>query len=158
MDTGLQFYQMLLTYLLTYSTCPYPEPARSCPYIHIPLPEDNLNIILPSMPGSPQWSLSLRFPHQNPEYASPLHHTRYMPSPSLSSRFYHPHNIGEEYGSLSSSLCSFLHYPVTSSVLGPNILLNTLFSNTLSLCSSFNVSDQVSRPYKTTGKIKVLYI
>jgi hypothetical protein len=24
------------------------------------------------MPGSPQWSLSLRFPHQNPVHASPL--------------------------------------------------------------------------------------
>jgi hypothetical protein len=34
----------------------------------------------------------------------------------------------------SSSLCSFLHPPVTSSLFGPNILLNTLFSNTLSLC------------------------
>jgi hypothetical protein len=31
-----------------------------------------LNIILPSMPGSPQWSLSLRFPHQNPIGASTL--------------------------------------------------------------------------------------
>jgi len=27
----------------------------------------------------------------------------------------------------------FLHSPVTSSLLGPNILLNTIFSNTLSL-------------------------
>ena len=35
--------------------------------------------------------------------------------------------LGEEYRSLSSSLCSFLHFPVTSSLLGPNILLNTLF-------------------------------
>ena len=26
----------------------------------------HLNIILPSMPGSPKWSLSLRFPHQSP--------------------------------------------------------------------------------------------
>ena len=26
----------------------------------------HLNIILPSMSGSPQWSLSLRFPNQNP--------------------------------------------------------------------------------------------
>ena len=31
--------------------------------------------------------------------------------------------FGEEYWSLSSSLCSFLHYPVTSSLLGPYILL-----------------------------------
>jgi hypothetical protein len=37
--------------------------------------------------------------------------------------------------------------------LGPNILLSTLFSNTLNLCSSLIVRDQVSHPYKTTGKI-----
>jgi hypothetical protein len=30
-------------------------------------------------------------------------------------------------------LCNFLHSPVASSLLGPNTLLNTLFSNTLSL-------------------------
>jgi len=29
--------------------------------------------------------------------------------------------LGEQYRSLSSSLCSFLHSPVTSSLLGPNI-------------------------------------
>ena len=40
--------------------------------------------------------------------------------------------LGEEYRSLSSSLCSLLHSPVTSSLLDPNILLNTIFSNTLS--------------------------
>jgi hypothetical protein len=32
----------------------------------------HLHIILPSIPESPQWSLSLRFPHQNPIHASPL--------------------------------------------------------------------------------------
>ena len=64
----------------------------------------------------------------------------------------------KEYRSLSSSLCSFLHYLVTSSLLGPNILLSILFSNALSLCSSLNVSDQVSHPHKTRGKIIVLYI
>jgi len=47
----------------------------------------------------------------------------------------------------------FLYSPVTSSLLDPNILLNTIFSNTLSLRSSRNVSDQVSHPYKTTGTI-----
>ena len=41
--------------------------------------------------------------------------------------------LGEQYGLLSSSLCSFLHSPVTSPLLGPNILLSTLFSNTLNL-------------------------
>ena len=66
--------------------------------------------------------------------------------------------LGEEYGSLSFSLCSFLHSPVTSSLLGPNNLLSTLFSYTLSLRSFLNVSDQVSHPNKTTGKIIVLYI
>ena len=66
--------------------------------------------------------------------------------------------LGEEYRSLSSSLCSLLHSPVTSSLLGPNILLNTIFSNTLSFLSSLNVSDQASHPYKATGKIIVLYI
>ena len=59
--------------------------------------------------------------------------------------------LGEEYRSLSSSLCSFLHSPDTPFLLGPNILLNILFSNTLSLHSSLNVSDQLSHPYKTTG-------
>ena len=66
--------------------------------------------------------------------------------------------FGEEYKSLSSSLCSFLHYPVTLSLTGPNILLSTLFSNTLNLRSSLKVSDQVSHLYKTTGKLTVLYI
>ena len=40
--------------------------------------------------------------------------------------------LGEEYKSFNSSLCNLLHSPVTSSLLGPNILLNTMFSNTLS--------------------------
>jgi hypothetical protein len=65
--------------------------------------------------------------------------------------------FGDEYRSLSSSLCSLLHSPVASSLLGPNILLSSLFSNTLSLCSSLSVRDQVSHPYKTRGKIIVLY-
>ena len=38
--------------------------------------------------------------------------------------------FGEQYRSLSSSLCSFLHCPVTPSLLAPNITLNTLLSNT----------------------------
>jgi hypothetical protein len=43
-------------------------------------------------------------------------------------------------------LSNFLHSPVTSSLLSPNILLRILFSNTLSLlslCSYFSVRDQL---------------
>ena len=71
--------------------------------------------------------------------------------------FYTQTTLGEEYRSLCFSLSSFLHSPVASSLLDPNILLNTLFSNTLSLHSSLNMSDQVPHPHKTTGKIIVLY-
>ena len=66
--------------------------------------------------------------------------------------------FGEQYISLSSSLCSFLHSPVTASLLGPNIFLSTLFSSILSLCSSLIVSDQVSHPYKTTDKTIVMCV
>jgi hypothetical protein len=54
----------------------------------------HLNVIFSSTPGSPKWSLPLRFPHQHPVYASPLTHTRDMSRPSHSSRFYHPNHIG----------------------------------------------------------------
>ena len=65
--------------------------------VHIPtshLLEIHPNIIHPSTPRSPQWSLSLRFPQLDPIQPPLLTHTRHMPSPSHSSRFYHPHNIG----------------------------------------------------------------
>jgi hypothetical protein len=96
------------------TTCPYPKPARSSPYPHILLPEDTstkIQITLPSTPESPKWSLSLRFPQHNPVYAS-LPHTRYMPSPSNSSRFFTQTISGEEYRSFSSSLWSFLQSSV----------------------------------------------
>jgi hypothetical protein len=62
--------------------------------------------------------------------------------------------IFDEYRLWSTSLYSFLHYS-SSSLLGPNILLNTLFSKSLSLCSSLKVVDHVSHPYSTTGKILI---
>ena len=74
----------------------------------------------------------------------------YMPCLSHSSRFDHPNNI--PWGVQIIKL--FLHSPVTSSLLGPSILLNTLFSNTLRLLSSLNVGDKGSRPFKTTGKME----
>jgi len=88
-------------------------------------PKIHLYIILQSTPGSPKWSLYFSRSHQNPVYTSALPRTCYMPRPPHSPRIITRIIFGE-YRSLSSSLCSFLHSPVTSSILGPNILLNTL--------------------------------
>ena len=114
------------------------------------------NIILPSAPGSPRWF----FPS-----VSPLK-TLYTPLPSPVRATCPAHLIlldvitrtifAEQYTSLSSSLYSFLHSPFTSSLLWANIL-NALFSNSVSLRSSLNVSDQVSHPCITTCRIIVLY-
>ena len=116
----------------------------------------HLNIMLPSMRGSSKWCLSLRPLHQNSVYTSPLPHTCSMSRPSLSSWFDHPNNIW--WGvQIIKLLMWFSPLPVTSSLLCPNILLSTVFSNTLILRPSLNMSDQVSLPY-TIGKIIVLYI
>jgi hypothetical protein len=66
--------------------------------------------------------------------------------------------FAEEYRVYSSSLCSLLYSLVTSYLLGPRILLSTLFPKPLSLDSSLSVSDQVSQQNKTTSKIMVLII
>jgi len=80
-------------------------------------------------------------------FISLVPHTCYMPHPYHASLFDDSNKIlwGEQI--ISSSLCSLLHSPVASSLLSPNILLNTLLSNSHSLRSSLN--DQVSHPYKT---------
>ena len=71
-----------------------------------------LSIILPSMPRSPKWSLSLRFPHQT--LYTPLLPPICATCPAhLILNFITRTILGEEYRSLNSSLCTFLHSPVT---------------------------------------------
>jgi hypothetical protein len=121
------------------ATCPYPEPHRSVHTLTPNFLKFRLTIILPSTPGSSKRSLSLWFHHQtqytpllSPHVATcPAHLTLlYLMTRTI---------FGDEYRSLSSSLCSCLYSLVTSSLLGSNILPGTLFSNTFSLRSSLSV-------------------
>ena len=73
----------------------------------------HLNIILPSASGSPQWSLSLRFPHQNPAHPSPL--------PNLILLDFTTRTIfGKEHRSLSSSLCNKYWNKLSASTIAIN--------------------------------------
>jgi len=122
--------------------------------VHILTPyfsQIHFNIILPSMPSSSKWLLQV-FP------PTLCIHLLY-----LSCMLHDPAVItliilGEEYKLWNSSLHSFLHPSVTSSLLGQNIFLSTLFTSVLKLHLSLNVRDKVSQAYKTTGKIILLYI
>jgi hypothetical protein len=42
-------------------------------------------------------------------------------------------------------------------LLGPNILLSTMFSSILSLCLFLEVREEISHPYKTKGKLCILF-
>ena len=127
--------------------CLYPEPDQSSPCPPIPLLEDPSSYHHPIYARFFQVVSFPHFPHQNPACTSPVHTT--CPAHLILLHLMTRIIFGKEYRSLSSSWYSFLHSPVISSLLGPNILLSTLFSNTLSLRSSLSVRDNVSHPYKT---------
>ena len=69
------------------------------------------NIIHSSTPRSPQLSLSLRFPHQDPIHplSSPIRAT--CPAHIILLDFITRTILGEEYKSFSSSLCNLFHSP-----------------------------------------------
>ena len=114
-----------------HSECPPPTPIlNQLDPIHNPIShylKIQLNIILPSMPGSPNGLFPSCF----------LTKTLYMPllypiratcpAHLILLNFITRKILGEEYRTLSSSVCIFLHSLVTLSLLGLNILRNTLF-------------------------------
>jgi hypothetical protein len=113
----------------------------------------NFNNILTSMSRS--WNMSLPFRLATKlvtKFGTLLcvHTTAYL----IFHNLFMLMRLGKQ-NSWSSSLCSFLQPRVTSSLLRPNILLSTLFSNTLGLNSSLNITDQVEYQHTTAAKIVV---
>ena len=123
------------------ATCPYPEPDHSSPCLLNHFLKIHLNII-PIYAWVYPLGLTLRYPHPNPVCSFPLSMRATCPAHLILLDLITRTILREEYRSLSSSLWSFLRSPTLSSLLGPNILLSTLFSNTLSLRSSLNVRYQ----------------
>ena len=83
-----------LTHSQVPATCPYPEPAWSSPYSHIPLPKRSILIFSSHLRlGLPTGLFPSGSPPPNPVHASSLTHTPYMHRSSHSSRLYNPQNI-----------------------------------------------------------------
>ena len=110
--------------------CPSPVPTLSqLDPVHVSYSTSCRSILISSshlclcLPSG----LSLRFPHQNLEYASPLPIRATCPVHHILLDFITLKILFKQYRSLSSSLCSFLHSHLTSSLLGPNILVTPYF-------------------------------
>ena len=122
-----------------HATWPYPEPEKSKPWLPGPLflisilmLSSHLRICLPSnLFSSVPLTETLYAPHMSPIHARNSAH--FIPFDSNTQTIF-----SEEYRSLSSSLCSLLHFPVTSSLLGPNIphrhILEELHATFLPVC------------------------
>jgi len=136
------------------ATCLYPEPDQSSPCPPHPTSRRSILILSSHLPlGLPSGVFS------------PSFHTKALYTPLLSFiRAECPDNLilhdlstrkvlGKNYRSLGSSTCSLLHSPVISSLLGPNILLSTLFSNTLSPRASYAFARQYIETFYCTRAV-----
>ena len=104
------------------ANCPCPEPARSNP--HPPHPTSWRSILILSSHlglGLPSGLCPSGFPTKTlyTPFLSPIRAT--CPAHLNLLDFITRTILGEKYRSLSSSLCSFLHFPVSLSFLSPNI-------------------------------------
>jgi hypothetical protein len=122
------------------ANCPYHDSARSSPYTHIQLPEDPFYYYPPIYAWVSKVIYFLQVSPPKPYILrlSPIRSK--CPAHLILLDFISRKILGEQYRSFSSSLCNFLHSPITSSLLGPNILLSTLFSNMGKKYRSFSSS------------------
>jgi hypothetical protein len=102
----------------------------------------------PSTSWSSWWSHYFWLSHQYPMCIPFLSHSCYI---TLSQSWL-------DHSNYTWQSIQLMNPPTCHHLAGPNILLSTLFFDTFSLCCYLNVSDEVSHPYRITGKITVLYI
>ena len=121
-----------LPYAQVPATSPCPEPAQSRPYpLHhtswrsILILSSHLSLAPPSDPFPSDFSTKTLYT----PLLSPIRAT--CPAHLILLDLITQTILGEQNRSLSSSLCSFLHSSLTSSILGLNIFLATQFSYTL---------------------------
>jgi hypothetical protein len=136
-----------------FSTVFYSEPDQPSPYI--PPHPFSLRYILILSSHLPLGLPSGLFPSglpPKPYMHSSSPHACHMPCPSHCPWLDHSNYIWRRVQVMKLLIMQFSLSPTISSLFSPNILLSTLFSNTL------NVRDQVLHPYTTTGQIIVLYI
>ena len=116
--------------------------------VHIPtshLLEIHPNIIHSSKSRSPQWSPSLRFPHQHPLHPPLLTHMRHMPSASNSSRLPRPSQVQIFSSTPGSQTPSASFPPAMSATIHTHISVlfsithNMLFHNRILLGDYFRV-------------------
>ena len=132
----------------------YPEPNQpNYPHWFLSL-QGPFYIVLLSTPRPPQRSLSCSLPVKILKALLPSSILVTCPAHLNLLDLITRTILDERYKLWSSSLWSRLHSPFAS-LMGQNIRLKILFSNTLSLRSSLNIRDHVSQPYtrSTTGNI-----
>ena len=112
----------------------------------------HFSITLSSRPRSPKWHLSFRFPHKTPVCNSSLPYVLHALFPHSSWGL----PITKIYILPSSPVPC--HVVPHRSNIGSDFFLSNRLFNSFSLCSAFNIRNQVSHPYKSTGKIRFLYI
>jgi hypothetical protein len=132
-----------LPYSQVPATCPYPQADQSNSCLPSHFLKIHFNNILPPMVRPSKWCVC----------------SSYLPTKTLNTHLLSPlratdlaHLIllyfiilivcVEEYRSQSSSKCNFFHSPITSSLLGLNILLSILCLSTFIICFSLSVRDQ----------------
>jgi hypothetical protein len=138
------------------STGSYPKPEHSSPYPPHPIPLRSILILFSHLRlDPPSGSFLLASPPKSYMHLSSLH-ACYMPHPSHSHSLDHSNYTWRRVQVMKLIIMQFsptYHFiPLRSKYSPQHPVL------TLSLCSSLNIRDQVSHPYRTTGKIIVLYI